>query len=205
MFFVSIAIIVLLSAMSPGPDFAIVSHNAMCHGKRGGFWSAAGIAVAILVHGTYLVAGLGVVISHSLVLFSIIKYVGAAYLVFLGVKLLRAKRQDPTLNDHANHKRVSSARIFYQGFLCNLLNIKAILFFLALFTLVVKPEMSVWVRASAGLESALVALLWFMALTVMLNHKHVRRKLQKAQFYITRTLGGVLVLAGVGLLFVRRL
>jgi threonine/homoserine/homoserine lactone efflux protein len=71
--FFTIGLLMLLSAMLPGPDFALVTKNSILHSRRAGLFTSLGIGSAILVHITYCVLGLAVIISQSLLLFSVIK------------------------------------------------------------------------------------------------------------------------------------
>ena len=93
---------------------------------------------------------------------------------------------------------------FRQGFLCNLLNPKATLFFLALFTMIIKPSTpSYWLRIYA-IEIILIALIWFSVLTCVLSHSRVTRMLARSEKYIAKLLGVFLIIFGAALAFVSR-
>ncbi len=81
-----IATIHILGAASPGPDLALVLKNSLESGRKAGIYSALGIALGIAVHVSYSVLGLAVLISKSILLFNIIKLIGAAYLIYIGSK-----------------------------------------------------------------------------------------------------------------------
>src|SRR4051812_44859012 len=81
----------LLAVASPGPDFAIVLKQSLAHGRRPAVWTAIGVGVAILLHVTYSLFGLGLLIRSSATWFAVVKYIGAAYIAWLGVQSLRAK------------------------------------------------------------------------------------------------------------------
>jgi Putative threonine efflux protein len=89
----TVATITILAVISPGADFAMVTRNSMMLSRRAGMLTAAGIALGVLVHVAYSLLGVGLVISRSILLFSLIKYMGAAYLVYLGVTMLRARAE----------------------------------------------------------------------------------------------------------------
>jgi threonine/homoserine/homoserine lactone efflux protein len=78
----TLGLIALLAAISPGPDFAIVLRNALTHHQRAGIFTALGISAGILVHTSYCVLGLALIISQSILLFNIIKFVGAGYIIW---------------------------------------------------------------------------------------------------------------------------
>lgn len=91
--FVTIGIISLLAAMSPGPDFAVVTKNSLFGSRTTGLYTAVGVGLGIFLHVGYSLVGIGLVISQSIFIFSIIKYVGAAYLLYLGYQLLKVKKE----------------------------------------------------------------------------------------------------------------
>lgn len=203
----TIGLLVLLSAMLPGPDFAIVTKNTILHSRRAGIFTSIGISSACLIHITYCMLGLAIVISESLWLFNIIKYIGAAYLIYLGITSLISK--EVAHNPTAAQKTVQKARLtdfaaFRQGFLCNLLNPKATLFFLALFTVIIKPGTFGSWGIIIPIELFIIITLWFFCLTILLSHPRVLRILTRIEKYIAKILGVFLVGFGVALAFVKR-
>ena len=202
--FFTIGLLVLLSAMLPGPDFALVTKNSIIHSRRAGIFTSLGIAVAVLIHITYCVLGLAVIISQSLFLFSIIKYIGAIYLIYLGITALLTKHvgKIETKTSHVLQKRkVSSLTAFKQGFLCNLLNPKATIFFLALFTMIIKPETPKLWELAYAVEIFIIVVAWFCSLTIILSHPRILRILNKIEKYIEKTVGIFLIGFGLVLAF----
>lgn len=195
--FLSISLLILLAAISPGPDFAMVTKNSLLYSRKHGIYSALGISLSLLIHTIYCVLGLAAVISQSLLAFSVIKYIGAAYLTYIGAKSLLAKREQTTFSAAQTQKHMTHKQAFYQGLLGNLLNPKAIMFLLAFFTLVVKPGVSVWIEFAYGLDIAIIHMLWFSLLSIMLTHSSVKTYLAKAQYYIVKIMGAVLVSFGI--------
>src|SRR5581483_10339035 len=121
--FMAVAGAHLLAVASPGPDFAIVVKQSLAHGRRTAVWTSIGVGVAILLHITYSLLGIGLLIKSSAVWFSVVKYAGAAYLGWLGVLSLRAKPRDTGatgLTDAATPPAPHGA--FMTGFLTNALN-----------------------------------------------------------------------------------
>lgn len=202
--FFTITLIIMLAAISPGPDFFLVVKNALLHDRRAGIFTAAGVASSLLIHSSYCIVGLGMLITHSVVAFNIIKYLGAAYLIYLGVKSLLAKRT------HVNYSKlkhtttpVTGRQSFTEGLLCNLLNPKAILFILAFFTLILKPGTPWFARIGYGLEISLIHLIWFSILAVIITHKNVKTRLDAAQYYIIKVMGVVLIAFGSHVAFLK--
>lgn len=204
--FFTIGLLMLLAVMLPGPDFALVTKNALFHSRRAGFFTSIGIGISALIHMTYCALGLAIVISNSLLLFSVIKYLGAAYLIYLGVNALLSRQPDHFIpeNKKIHQSTLSAVAAFRQGFLCNLLNPKATLFFLALFTTIIKPQTPhVWVIIYIT-EMFLIITSWFFTLTLILSHRRVTRLLEKAEQYIAKTLGFFLIGFGVALALVKK-
>src|SRR3990167_8358978 len=186
--FFTIGILMLFSAMLPGPDFALVTKNTLLHSRRAGIFTTLGISVAVLVHITYCALGLAIVIANSLILFGIIKYIGATYLIYIGISSLLSKQLDHLLPSGGQSRRSSMVNIvaFRQGFLCNLLNPKATLFFLALFTMIIKPETpAIWLVIYA-IEMFFLTVGWFSSLTWILSHPRITRLLEKSEKYLAK-------------------
>src|SRR5665648_995706 len=132
----TVALLNLLAAISPGPDFVVTVRNSLCYSQRAGIFTALGISLALCVHLFYCAAGIGYIISTSVVLFSILKLLGAAYLIYLGVSSFIAKGSRIDLAEERTGTDLTRLKAFRMGFLTNVLNPNATLFFLSLFTLV---------------------------------------------------------------------
>ncbi|MDG4800120.1 LysE family translocator [Micromonospora sp. WMMD980] len=128
------AIVVLM--VTPGPDMMFVLANATRYGARSGVVAALGVAAGEAVHVAAVVGGLATVISASPVLFTAIRWAGAAYLIVLGVRA--ACRRDPVTADDPD-RGASPGRAFLRGLVTNLLNPKMILFSVAFLPQFVDP------------------------------------------------------------------
>ena len=137
----TIAIIHFVAVASPGPDFVIVTRNTLSFSKRSGIWTALGVALANLVHVGYCLLGIGFLISRSIVLFNMIKLLGAGYLIFIGFRALTHRAEESQLSAKTSSlRRLTGRESFKLGFLTSVLNPKASLFYLALFTQVISPS-----------------------------------------------------------------
>ena len=124
--------ITVLAVISPGADFAMVSRNSLLYSRRAGLLTALGIGAGVTVHVGYSILGVGVLVRESLALFTALKLAGAAYLVFLGLRMLLA-REDSVAEEAAGGAGVSSWAMLRSGFLTNALNPKPCLFVVILF------------------------------------------------------------------------
>lgn len=185
-----------LAVISPGPDFIVVVKNTLTYSRRTGIWTAVGIGAGIMVHIVYSLAGLAVIISQSILVFTLIKYAGAVYLLYLGYQLLRAKGS-PHNQDYQIKQEVSRWRAIREGFLTNALNPKATLFFLSLFTVVISAETPFSVLLVASVIVVINTTMWFVLVLFLLSAERTRRAFLKYENPINKFLGGALVLLGI--------
>lgn len=183
-------------AVSPGADFVMVTRNSVFYGRLAGLYSSLGVSLAIWIHVAYSIAGLAIIISNSIVLFSIIKYMGAAYLIYIGWKTFRSNSNMAVDYQHDN-KRLSNFSAFKIGFITNALNPKTTIFFLSLFTQVVNPETPLWLQLIYGAIISLAHLVWFGFVSVFMSHAILLKKFHAYQRSIEKVVGGLLI--GFGL------
>jgi threonine efflux protein len=192
-----------LAAASPGPDFVFVTQQTLTHGKRTGLLCSLGIALGLSVHIAYSAFGLATVVAHSSELLGWIKILGGSYLIYLGIKGLRAKASIGRTVVGGVRPPESSLKTIGAGFLCNALNPKAPIYFLSLFTLVLSPEMPLHQIAIFGAWIMLIQLCWFSFVVLVLSIPSVNRRFQRAGHWIDRVLGGAMILLGLKVLLGR--
>ncbi len=196
--FLTVIVVHLLAVISPGPDFAMATRNSLVYSRRAGIFTSLGLALGIGVHVTYCLLGIGLLISRSILLFTIIKWVGALYLIYIGYKSLRAKPPVVTeFSVSAEVEQLSDRRAVRLGFLTNVLNPKATLFFLALFTQVIDPATPLLVQLLYGVEMVTMTFVWFSFVSLVFSNPLLKRKIQKVQHYIERVTGVVLIALGI--------
>ena len=201
----AVALVSILAVISPGPDFAIVLKNSLVHSRKAGMLSAVGICLALIIHLSYTLIGIGLLIAENPYLYSIIKYVGVAYLFYIGCKGVissynKASSLDLEYTKSAN--QISSTAALMQGFLTNLLNPKAAIFFISLFSQFIDSNTSVLLRLEYAFINWSVALFWFLFLAYIVTCKHILGKINQYRLYIDRVMGYALMLLGVRLLLV---
>lgn len=186
--------ITLLAVISPGPDFAMVTRNSLILSRRAGVFTAFGIGLGVLIHVSYTLLGVGLLIQQSLFLFNAIKLAGAVYLIWLGIKMLR-KKADNALADNwvASLSDLAALRT---GFLTNALNPKTTIFVVSLFMQVVKPETSLGVQIGYGLFISTAHVVWFSLVALCFSAGKVRDRLLNAHDWIDRTFGVLLIIFG---------
>ena len=136
-FFLTVSILINLG---PGPDMIYTAARSLSQGTRAGILSALGVFSGCLFHVTAATFGLSKIIEESVLLFSIIKYAGAAYLTYLGIQaLLKSKR---TKTEIVSVPAIKNRKIFFQGMLTNILNPKVAIFFLSFLPQFIDPHSS---------------------------------------------------------------
>lgn len=192
----TVALVHLLAVMSPGPDFVMVTRNSLVYSRKTGIYSAIGLGFGIMVHIIYSLIGIGIIISQSILLFTVIKLLGAGYLIYLGYKSLTSKNTH--IDIHTNVKKdISKWKAIRIGFLTNVLNPKATLFFLSLFTLVISPQTPLSVKLIMGVEMSVATALWFALVAFLISHHLVKSRLSKTQKYAEKFIGVVLIGLGI--------
>jgi len=148
--FISAALVLLLI---PGPAVLYIVGRSVEQGRRAGFISDLGIHTATLVHVFAATLGLSAILASSALAFSVVKYAGAAYLIWLGLKKICTRIEAQSLNLSVRHR--GYGRLFRDGFIVNLLNPKTALFFLAFL-----PQFVEVSRGHLGMQIALLGLLF---------------------------------------------
>ncbi|MBI3717784.1 MAG: LysE family translocator [Sphingobacteriales bacterium] len=128
----------LMLNITPGNDMLYVATRSTSQGIKAGIVSSLGIMAGCLVHLLAAVVGLSAIIANSAIAFSVIKYLGAAYLFYLGIKSILSKQNLFRVNEKMEKK--SLPKIFQQGVITNVLNPKVALFFLAFLPQFIHPE-----------------------------------------------------------------
>jgi len=198
--FLTVALVHLLAVASPGPDFAVVVRESVTQGQRAGLWTALGVGSGIFVHIAYSLLGIGLIVSQSILLFNLFKWLAAGYLVYLGWKALRARPQLEAATLTAGPVPTRRARqAFAVGFVTNGLNPKATLFFLSLFTVVISHDTPLAVQAGYGLYLACATTLWFCLVAWLFSRDRVRAGFARMGHWFDRVTGAVLIALGARL------
>ncbi len=195
--FLILASALFIALLSPGPDFAMILKQSITYGKRSSIFASIGIGLGISVHVIYTILGIGLIISKSIVLFNIIKYMGAVYLVYLGYMSLKSRGMKLENGNVYNQKCMSDLKSFGVGFLTNALNPKATLFFLSIFTVVVSIDTPMYIQAFYGIFCIFATMVWFTVISLILSHRKVRDFFNSFGVWFDRVVGVVLISLGI--------
>ncbi|MDH0895765.1 MULTISPECIES: LysE family translocator [unclassified Pseudomonas] len=191
----------LLLNMAPGPDSLLVMARSASQGWRAGSMAALGIGAGTCVHIVAAALGMSALLATSATAFMLVKLVGAAYLLYIGIGMLLTRRRDNGAVADALPP-LSHGRIFAQGFLTNVLNPKVALFFLAFVPQFIHPDAEH--KALAFLLLGAIfnvnGMLWchFLALSTVFARQRLRIG-RGLGLWLERGVGGVLALLGVKL------
>lgn len=195
----------LITAISPGPDFFIVLKNSLSYSRKIGFMTAVGVSLGLLIHLGYTMVGIGVLISESALLYNVIKYVGVSYLFYIGLTGLLStfKKEGGMQLQHVQETVcISSKTALKQGFLTNLLNPKAAIFFISLFSQFIDADTPLWLRIEYAAINWSIVLGWFMLLAYVTTGKALMAKVDRFRLTIDRAMGVALMLLSMKLLLI---
>ncbi|MGV1753853.1 LysE family translocator [Agrobacterium sp. CG674] len=199
----SLMAIFSFAIVSPGADLAMVMRQAIVHGRRQAIVTSFGIGTSLMFHVTYTILGLGLIISQSVYLFNIVKWFGVAYLIYIGVKSLRASKTDMTVTttagDEPRLSEQSAFKAFTLGFAANALNPKPVFFFLSIFSTVVGAHTPIAIKFGYGLVMASCLIVWFIAVSMFMTTPRMRAAFGRASQWIDRTSGVVFIALGIKL------
>jgi RhtB (resistance to homoserine/threonine) family protein len=198
--FLTIGLLHLLAIITPGPDYALVTQTALTSTRRHALWTAFGFATGVWFHVLYCLFGIAIIVAASPIAYDIVRFIGAGYLMYLGIKSFRSK---PHILETTSSQKISANDLiaYRQGVLCNMLNPKASLFFLSVFTVVIDPNTPLWLQSLYGLQMSLMTFAWFGFLAVMISHPRFKQALSGWQTHISKAMGIVFFLFAFYLLF----
>ena len=188
----------LLLNVTPGPDTAYIIGRSVQFGWRGGAAAAIGICCGCLVHVFGAAIGLSALLMASSTAFTILKWVGAAYLLFTGIQMLLSRPQP--IAEAASGAETSLSRVFWQGALTNVLNPKVALFFLAFLPQFVAADSSHKPLAFLILGMIFIfnGTLWCLGIAAFAARAASRiRQSANVMAWINRVLGGLFVYLGI--------
>lgn len=189
--FLMLSLVHFLAVIAPGPDFAVVIRQSISFGRKSALITSLGIGAGISVHILYTLLGIGFIITQSETAFMVAKISGGLYLAYIGFNMLLSKPQKQTDIDTEPNQHKGA---FMLGFMTNLLNPKATMFFLAIFTAIVSIDTPLAVQSIYGIWIALTTALWFSLVSLFFSQQSVRAKFVSHGYIFERVMGVILLL-----------
>ena len=199
----------ILLNLTPGTDTMYIITRSVSQGNKAGLYSVLGIVTGILVHTVLAALGLSIILANSPLAFTLVKYIGAIYLCYLGVKMLTQKSDAviakglPTNDKAASAKRLDYGKIYKQGVLTNTFNPKVALFFLAFFPQFIDPSYahSTLSFLVLGLTFAVTGLVWCLCLALLASRFSKKLRENPAiETILNKISGAVFIGLGIKLL-----
>lgn len=195
----------VLLAITPGPDSTLVFAQSLRHGARGGLVAALGVITGCLVHITAASVGLSAILAASATAFSVVKWAGAAYLAFIGLRTILAAGRAASAAAQPRPLRASS--VFWTGFLTNVLNPKVAVFFLAFLPQFVSAGTAYAPLGFAvlGLIFLVIGFLWLIGLAFAASRSAAALDSRgRLKAWFERALGGAFIALAAKLAFAER-
>lgn len=189
----------LLLNITPGNDTIFILSRSMAQGKKAGIMSVLGIATGSLIHTTLAAFGLSIIIAKSILVFNIIKYAGAAYLLYIGYKMLTDKKQLDT-ETAIEGNTIDLKKIYRDGVITNVLNPKVALFFISFLPQFIDPKTTNTIIPfiQLGVTFTITGTIWCLILanfaSIIFSKLKNNKKLSN---YVNKACGGVLIALGI--------
>lgn len=192
-----------LALISPGPDFVLALRNSLQFGRKMGLATALGFGLGIAIHVGYSVAGIALLLKEFPRVYHMVRYAGALYLIWLGLSSLWEARKAKKSQSFEIKERPKQGflQCLRQGFLTNVLNPKATLFILGIYTSVIPADASILTLAVAGINMVLLTILWFSLVSWLFSSSRVRNGYTRIERGLNLLFSVFFILVGVTLFF----
>lgn len=193
-----LSLICLMAMVSPGPDFLMVSRNALRYPPAQALATAAGIVTSCAVHSIFCILGLALIIAQSVLLYSTIKYLGACYLIHIGLRGIFSKSSAPQSPlERGRRESISMRAAFLQGFFCNFLNPKLAVFLLSLFTQFIPVDATLQQKVVVASVFLVESALYWPLVVMLFQLPKVRGVFLRGQAHLDRVFGALLIGMGI--------
>ena len=190
--FLTVAILHFFAVASPGPDFILVTRQCMRYGRKVALWTSLGIALGILFHVALSLTGLTILIQNEPLIFGYLKLAASFYIGYLGLVSLFSRSSINLDNNFSNEisKKVKSVST---GFLTNVLNPKAFIFFITVFTLVIDIDTTKVIKIFLVIYMSMATFIWFSLISILITNKNAINRFKKSIPLVERFTGLLLI------------
>ncbi len=168
--FLTVALLHFFAVASPGPDFVLVSQQSFRYGRTVAIWTSGGIALGILFHVAISLTGLSLLLQNQPDLFWYLKLAASLYIGYLGFVSLISK-ESVNLQKISTEKGDRYLKSISTGFFINVLNPKAFIFFITVFTLVINEDTGLFIKGLLGIYMSLATFIWFTFVSILLTNQ----------------------------------
>ena len=195
--FFTVVVLHMFAVMSPGPDFLLISRQSIRYGRKIALWTAVGIGTGILFHSGLAVTGMLIILASNDFYLLVLKFICSSYLLYLGfTSLLNVSNFD---DDITSKDKWGRAGGFTLGLITNITNIKALLFFISLFGIVLSSSSNSSLMLY-GLYMAVMTFVWFASVSYIFTSYIFKEKFLKFFGVFEKFLGLSLVIIALQIL-----
>ena len=195
--FFTVAILHLFAVASPGPDFALVTRQSLRYNRKVAIWTSLGIGVGILFHSLLAITGLVILVTSNELFSTILKIIGSIYLLYLGVNSILGNKEKGNIEEE--NTNTDKFNGFLAGLITNITNIKAILFFVTVFSVVIDTGNNLYLLLY-GAYMALATFVWFSIISFVFTSEVFKSRFSSFLGLFEKIIGFTLILLSLQIL-----
>tara|TARA_B100000902_G_scaffold353298_1_gene364627 strand:+ start:243 stop:854 length:612 start_codon:yes stop_codon:yes gene_type:complete len=195
--FLTVAILHLFAVASPGPDFALVTRQSLRYNRKVAIWTSLGIGAGILFHSLLAITGLVLLITSNELFSTILKIIGSLYLLYLGVNSILGSKEE--VNNEEENTNTDKFNGFLAGLITNITNVKAILFFVTVFSVVIDTGNNLYLLLY-GAYMALATFIWFSIISFVFTSEGFKSRFSSFLGLFEKIIGFTLILLSLQIL-----
>ena len=199
--FLTVALLHFFAVASPGPDFVLVSQQSFRYGRTVAIWTSGGIALGILFHVAISLTGLSLLLQNQPDLFWYLKLAASLYIGYLGFVSLISKEL-VNLQKISTEKGDRYLKSISTGFFINVLNPKAFIFFITVFTLVINEDTGLFIKGLLGIYMSLATFIWFTFVSILLTNQIATERFKIAIPWLEKITGLFLIVLAIQIIFI---
>ena len=199
--FLTVALLHFFAVASPGPDFVLVSQQSFRYGRTVAIWTSGGIALGILFHVAISLTGLSLLLQNQPDLFWYLKLAASLYIGYLGFVSLISK-ESVNLQKISTEKGERYLKSISTGFFINVLNPKAFIFFITVFTLVINEDTGLFIKGLLGIYMSLATFIWFTFVSILLTNQIATERFKIAIPWLEKITGLFLIVLAVQIILI---
>ena len=197
----SLVVIMFLAMMSPGPDFILILKNGQ-YGFKSGFATSLGITFGFTIHTCFVIFGFSYIITQNPILKEIVSFCGALYLLYIALKIWRSSNE--VINETQSNFNLQNYKLkesLKEGFLCNILNPKVLLFILSFFTQFVPQNLTLETKLKISLVLIFECMLIWSLIGLILQFKPLKILMFNWKSYIDKILSVALLIFSLHIIY----
>ena len=199
--FLTVSLLHLFAVASPGPDFVLISRQSFRYGRTIAIWTSVGIAIGILFHVALSLTGLSLLLQNQPDLFWYLKLAASLYIGYLGFVSLISK-ESVNLQKISTEKGDRYLKSISTGFFINVLNPKAFIFFITVFTLVIIEDTGLFIKGLLGIYMSLATFIWFTFVSILLTNQIATERFKIAIPWLEKITGLFLIVLAVQIILI---